>query len=338
MNCIISRWIKMRKIKTDTIKVEKLAEETILVVSDVHLGYRDNKKNYCNKEQFDVFLTDILEKKISCNRLIVCGDFLDMWRRDIAGVILENVDTLNILEAIQETDIQVNLVVGNHDYYMRHFEKSKFGYKFTFHEGLKLINSTVEDSEFWFLHGDEFDILQNLIYYDALCFTNDEQGMLASDAWTWFLRQYSWIKQIWYRLKRLIKRMELPLQTADKRFNIHILDLIAQQARNSPELLSLPSLDEFPRTERKALEFAKSQEKLRVLVFGHTHQPFLHVTDKRCIGNPGTWENRSKVNNTFIKIENGELELCKFMSSENSITMLSTTSRDDGTRTLMSHQ
>lgn len=327
----------MKEIKVKSLNIDSLTEEIILVVSDVHLGHRDRDKKtvYCNKEQFNSFLSDISDKTIPCDRLIIIGDLFDMWRRDIAGVILENTDTINILRKIMASGINVDLVIGNHDYYMRKFKEEEFGYEFTFYEELKLIDN---NDEYWFLHGDKFDRIQNRTYYDLFCLSSDKLGQSASEFYESFLSHYNWFKRTYYRFKKKFKdKILLPLRTAEDRFDISILDLISKQERNSKELKSLPGLDKFPRTEREAIEFASNQEKLRSLVFGHTHHPFVHIFNDINIANPGTWVGRSSINNTYIKLHQNEVELHKYVSSGKTEVILSTMTKKDKTRTLISH-
>ncbi|MGP8331891.1 MAG: metallophosphoesterase, partial [Methanosarcinaceae archaeon] len=68
---------------------------TIIVVSDVHLGYKN-----CNKKDFNDFL-DELNKRNDLNNIVICGDFIDMWRRDLVGVMLENADIFVKLDNLQ---------------------------------------------------------------------------------------------------------------------------------------------------------------------------------------------------------------------------------------------
>ncbi|MHA2251621.1 MAG: UDP-2,3-diacylglucosamine diphosphatase [Candidatus Kariarchaeaceae archaeon] len=328
----------MTKIKFTTLEIEKLAEETILVVSDVHLGYQDKSgtPNFCNKEDFNSFLSDIKNKEITCNRLIITGDFLDMWRRDIAGVILENADTIYLLEEIKKANISVNFVVGNHDYYMRNFKVNNYGYEFTYDEGLQLIDPD-NKFEYLFLHGYEFDPIQQRIFFDPLCFSSDELGQLSNDAHEWFMKKYSlfkrmwkWIKGVGRDLKKKLKKLE---KTAENRFDINPLNLVkTQSARQAGDL---PTPDKFPRTEREAIKYAKEQDNLRVFVFGHTHRPFIYLIDNVSIGNSGTWVNQSTINCTFIRIHKNEQELCSYTSPGQSTKILGTITQSNGTRALV---
>ncbi len=56
------------------------------IVSDIHLGYKN-----ADKDAFNRFL-DSLQDDTETTDLVLLGDIVDMWRRDAAGVFLENWD------------------------------------------------------------------------------------------------------------------------------------------------------------------------------------------------------------------------------------------------------
>ncbi len=66
----------------------------IIVVSDVHLGYmsRDKTQSLSNRDDFNRFLDNALDAD-DIDKFVICGDLLDMWRRDISGVVVENAET-----------------------------------------------------------------------------------------------------------------------------------------------------------------------------------------------------------------------------------------------------
>jgi UDP-2,3-diacylglucosamine pyrophosphatase LpxH len=171
---------------------------TTIVVSDVHLGYKK-----CNKKDFNAFL-EYLSKREDINHIVICGDFLDMWRRDLAGVVLENADIFdklqnlqNKLQNLQKPGMTVDYVAGNHDYHVSKFKN--FGYQFAFHDELSL---TMDGIKYKFLHGYEFDRGQDKIYFDALCYSTDEVGDIADNAWEIYNRGKSW----WRRISGFFKK------------------------------------------------------------------------------------------------------------------------------------
>jgi UDP-2,3-diacylglucosamine pyrophosphatase LpxH len=64
---------------------------TIIAVSDVHLGYKN-----CDKKSFKDFL-DYVAVREDITDFVILGDFLDMWRRDIAGFTMSQEITTTIL-------------------------------------------------------------------------------------------------------------------------------------------------------------------------------------------------------------------------------------------------
>ena len=82
------------KIKeSDFFEAKKVtSEETIIAVSDMHLGFIDKSQDpiaiQFNKQDIKSFFEQIRDGVIQCNRLIICGDFFDMWRRYFAGIFI----------------------------------------------------------------------------------------------------------------------------------------------------------------------------------------------------------------------------------------------------------
>ncbi|MHA1992733.1 MAG: UDP-2,3-diacylglucosamine diphosphatase [Candidatus Hodarchaeales archaeon] len=287
------------------VPVNQLENKTIIAVSDVHLGQRDKKEQadeQSNKSVFIQFLEEIKNDNLKCDYLIICGDFLDMWRRDLVGVVLENADIFHQLKAIKDTGTEVKFVVGNHDYYLRHIIENQFGYEFSFHKGISLVDG---NAEYIFVHGDEFDQIQNEIFYDILCFSNDEAGQQMDSIWNFLQVNRNWLKRIWDRLKkgRILEGINLLLESAEKRFKDDRM-VIYDNSFRLPEIL--------PNLEQEALDLVKSNGQL--LVFGHTHQPFVHkdVVSKKVIANTGTWVKQHKIHSTFIKINEKKIELYKY--------------------------
>ena len=318
----------MNEIGPDPIPVDNLKDEKIIAVSDVHLGYSAS-----NKGDFNEFINGL--RATDCDRLVICGDFLDMWRRDPVGVTLENSDTINRLKVLQDSEeIEVDFVVGNHDFYLRHFKDNKFAYDFSFDRQLILFDPS-EDVEYWFLHGDTFDIIQNEIFYDPLCLANDDAGQLAEFAWQNYLQGLSWLQKIIKMLQGFRKNLLEPLEPAESRFTTDTLELIRKKPRNSPELAEMLNIGRFESTERKAIKWATAQDRLRMLTFGHTHQPFVHVQGKISIANSGSWvySPDSRQTNTYVMIHKHQQSLWPFRGNK---PLLSTVNTDDGVPTGLS--
>src|SRR5713226_2732148 len=83
----------------------------IVVTSDQHLGYSNS-----NASDFLDFLTEI-SKRSDVTDFVILGDFIDMWRRDVSGLFLENHE---ILEKVLDIKSKINVycVAGNHDFHL----------------------------------------------------------------------------------------------------------------------------------------------------------------------------------------------------------------------------
>jgi len=123
----------------------------IIAVSDVHLGY-----NKCNKLAFNSFLDKCVSRP-EVNYLVLLGDILEIWRRNNVSVALENED---IFMKLQSLNTQVHYIVGNHDYLMlKWYQSFPEDYPFRVSKFLRLQD---DNSEFYFMHGYELEVLTNL--------------------------------------------------------------------------------------------------------------------------------------------------------------------------------
>lgn len=316
-------WTRNKEIDhIETISKDK--PETIIAVSDVHLGYGDQEDQngpHSNYDGFAGFLKQLGEE-IDCDHLVICGDFLDLWRRDLLGVVIENTDMLNLLREVREKSIQLHFVVGNHDYHLRKFDWNidRSDVDLQFHKGLKLIDSsTSQNIEYTFLHGDEFDKWQFKMLYDFLCMSNDFSGDLMEDVWQKYLRKTKRLGRIityiignvWKRKARgkimdPTGRKYLP---AEDRFSdiVHILAECKKEGLNPRKRL--------PDLEKQAFKYA---EKKGPLIFGHTHLPFVWH-GKNSVANTGSWvfdSKKTKVTNSYLAIKQGTMELYSYSQGE----------------------
>lgn len=250
---------------------------TIIVVSDVHLGYKN-----CNKKDFNDFL-DELNKRNDLNNIVICGDFIDMWRRDLVGVMLENADIFVKLDNLQKSGVTIDYVAGNHDYHV--LKLKNFDYQFIFHDELFL---TVSGIKYKFLHGYEFDCGQDKVYFDALCYSNDKFGDIAGNAWRILNSGKSWLGWIFGFLdkgKDMRKLKALLMAPEERLKDAIVLETI----------------------EKKACSSVKKGE---TLIFGHTHEPFINT--KENVANAGSWVKDHTPSNTYLEIINGKISLKVF--------------------------
>lgn len=250
----------------------------IVAVSDVHLGFK-----LCKKDNFNSFL-DWLRTREDVKHLVICGDFLDMWRRDLAGVILENAETLSKLQNLQPK-IKVHYVAGNHDHHVRALKN--FDYQFEFSKELSLAGG---DVAYRFLHGYEFDPTQNPLYFDALCYTTDELDDILSEAWKIFTSEKKWWERVFSFIVKgkAMGEMERMLTKPKERLK-DIIDVV----------------------EKNACQAVKENE---VLLFGHTHEPF--INKKENVANCGSWQSDTSPPNTYVEIKDEKIALKVFKGGD----------------------
>ena len=139
------------------ILASKVKPLKIVIVSDVHLGHKD-----CDKYSFNRFL-DNLQSDEETTDLVLLGDIVDMWRRDAAGVFLENWEIVRKIISLKQK-MRVHYVAGNHDYHVLQMQSRS--YPLSFSKDLKFKDG---DHTYKICHGYEFDPQQKTVIIEALC-------------------------------------------------------------------------------------------------------------------------------------------------------------------------
>jgi UDP-2,3-diacylglucosamine pyrophosphatase LpxH len=252
----------------------------IVVASDQHLGYVNS-----DKAAFNGLLDELaVEKNIT--DLVLLGDVVDMWRRDASGVFLEDKDTLDKI-AVLQAKMKVHYIGGNHDFHV--LKLKNHSYPFQFMDQL-----SIPDGNFTykFLHGWEFDDLQQPPMMEALCrVMSDEAGSFESGAWAELTRDWSDAEYFFrsiFRKQAIRSRAELIQQPPETRLKSGLSDV-----------------------EKKAISSVKPDE---VLIFGHTHHPF--INSKGNVANCGSWVTDAPVHNTYVRLEDGKPRLFVFGGKE----------------------
>ena len=250
----------------------------IIAVSDVHLGY-----SKCDKASFIRFL-DWIAIQEDVTDIVLAGDILDFWRRDMVGVTIESGDVIAKLINMSRGGIRVHYIAGNHDYAVRHLEIFKNRLKFSTRVAL------VEDDVIYrFIHGWEMDPDQNPAFFDALCYTSDVWGRRVDRVWDVYSKWVDtpvryikeWLRQWW--AKRDIEKMMKPPEERDF---VQMYNAIA-----SPPLSSMIAQD-------------------TVLIYGHTHVPCILESENQV--NCGSWCMNEKIHGTYVVIDGNEVQLRRF--------------------------
>jgi UDP-2,3-diacylglucosamine pyrophosphatase LpxH len=125
----------------------------IIVVSDVHLGYKNS-----NVKDFDRFLEKC--KDIHIDHLVLLGDILDLWRKNNADIVKDEVNAGILLKLANLNTGHIHYVIGNHDHYMlKLYERYEHNFPFTVSRSLRLEDN---GKKFYFIHGYELEVIANL--------------------------------------------------------------------------------------------------------------------------------------------------------------------------------
>lgn len=256
----------------------------VIVTSDQHLGYDQS-----DRASFSKFL-DTLESELKPTHFVLLGDVVDMWRRDASGVFLESHDILEKI-LVLSTKMQVYFVAGNHDYHvLRLVNIPSRLYPIKFFPELVLPDG---DHQYRFKHGWDYDREQQPPIMEAMCHVmSDETGDIESIIWNILTHEsglLEWLKSVANRgrLKQQIHNLQ---RRPEERLSDLLLRLIEQNA-------------------------CKDVKTNQVLVFGHTHRPF--VNKKANVANCGSWvKDATAAYNTYVELSNGKPRLFVFDGQE----------------------
>jgi len=283
----------------------------IIAVSDVHLGYLkedDSKQSLSNKSGFCKLLKDI-DARDDINHLVICGDMLDMWRRDMVGVTIENLDVLNMLQSLSKK-IDVHYLAGNHDYHIRHLNRPSYPFRFSEckdpKEGIILKDS---GKSYVFKHGYDLEpgMAESEALFDLMCSTSDEVGDFKS-------RIYSSLGEFWKQGKQAWESAGLGFTEFFKGVD----NAWKPDDRDASKFLDGNKISK-PLPERlqkeEDFDFKALKEHLAndaILVFGHTHKPFHYKN----IINLGSWITTYPVHSIYLEIKDGQERLLVYPTGE----------------------
>jgi UDP-2,3-diacylglucosamine pyrophosphatase LpxH len=240
----------------------------IIAFSDVHLGYEQS-----DSDAFIEFIRSLHDRN-DLGDVVVVGDLIDLWRRDIVGLEFELSRYMEELKVLQKKT-KVHYVVGNHDFHVRFLKKH--GYPFTPEDSVELprFGYTVR-----FLHGHQCDPLQNILgpeTSEILCWTlSDDVGEWKSRLWDIFGQKSKMSKE-------------------DFEANI---DLLMRPPEDRVRAARLGPISDFVECIKAYLKIAEEKE---FIVFGHTHKPFIDLG--RRVANTGCWLKGAYPSHTYFEFE-----------------------------------
>jgi len=207
-------------------------------------------------------------------------------------------------------------VAGNHDYHLLKLQSHQYPFKFlsdwsspftvneippdNIIESTKptlssSVTSTVAESNtrYIFKHGWEFDLAQQPVIMEALCHNlSDDAGSVRTCA-------YNALQMFRSQFSKVLNEI---IDFHNKKSSEGYLDNLLQP----PEQRLQPYLSDV---EKKAYSSIQQNE---ILVFGHTHRPF--VSSDRKIANSGSWVKDAPVHNTFVELDMGNIRLFQFVN------------------------
>jgi UDP-2,3-diacylglucosamine pyrophosphatase LpxH len=256
----------------------------VVVTSDHHLGYAN-----ADKAAFNAFL-DNLAQENDVTHFVLLGDVVDMWRRDASGVFLEAHDTIGKILTLQSKGVQVFYVAGNHDYHVLDLDNP--AYPLQFSKELSLSDGQVT---YRFVHGFQFDPDQKAPLMAFLCrLMSDKGGALESNIWADLPS-----------VSNIFSKLEPSFVKAD-------IAALTQRIQRSPEDRLKESLNQIYSAACKEVKPGE------VLVFGHTHVPFVNKAEN--VANCGSWVKDANPYDTYVELTEGKPRLFIFGDRKQEIT------------------
>jgi len=240
----------------------------IIAFSDVHLGY--------DQSDCDAFLTflDELQGRDDIGDVVVIGDYVDLWRRDVVGLEFELSKYMEELKALKKK-ATVHYVVGNHDFHVKGLENHDYPFM-PFQRSLKLdrLGHTL-----YFIHGDQCDPVQNEAVSEFFCWTlSDNVG--------------EWKSKLWDIFGSLIS---VKSNLTKDEFQAKIETLMTPPEDNLRKAAFGKPVD-YVKCLRKYLGMGDNE----FLVFGHTHKAFIDLGEQAA--NTGCWIKGAHPTNTYFEL------------------------------------
>lgn len=212
--------------------------------------------------------------------MVLLGDILDFWRRNNVTVAMENEPIFKTLRSLKA---KIHYIVGNHDYSLVTLRLPEN----QFFDVRKTIRLEDEGVPYNFIHGYQLEALAvfeplTIEEYESLCIslcqrTGDFIGDILSVLWD---------------------TLHLSFKKGDKRQRtIRSITEVPESRRD------MHKVEQLARSSVRDLFLGLSRDSR--LVFGHTHRPFVEDS----VANTGSWVADAKMQNTYLEIEGGKMEL-----------------------------
>lgn len=231
---------------------------------------------HANDDAFNGFLDEVYDRRSDVAELVLLGDVWDLIRRDPFGCAWETAGTIQRLQRLAAA-LPVRLVVGNHDTYLRTLDASRYGIDVRDEYVLSQGDHTIR-----FCHGHAFDAFQ----FDALSRYLSGPGDRGDIDPT--------------------RGRKDPLVAAARTYARRGTNLLRSALPFGADSVT------YSRRERRAHAFLDTIPEDK-LVYGHTHTPYVH--HENVAANPGSWKATAPTHNTYLRIEDGDVQLFKYRPS-----------------------
>ena len=242
----------------------------IIAFSDVHLGYAQ-----ADSDGFMEFIKG-LQGRRDLGDVVIVGDLVDLWRRDVIGLQFELSRYVEELKILQKT-AEVHYVAGNHDAHVEVLENHGYPFKVEPSLALDRFDYTIK-----FLHGHQCDPLQYALgprTSEILCWTlSDDIGEAKSRLWDILGPKSEFTKEAFAQ-----KYDEIMSPPEDER-------------RTKALVERFGTFSNFVDCLKAKLRITGEGE---FIVFGHTHKPFIDL-EKR-VANTGCWIKGASPPNTYFE-------------------------------------
>ena len=273
-------------------KKQAIDIDKAILVSDLHLGYEK-----CNVAAFTDFLEDCISNGTSKEySLFILGDLWDLWRKHDIIYSKESNEVLSLINQFK----MIYYLPGNHDHIT--LDAAQNYPDFNCYNISKYFRIKSGEKTFFLVHGHELEVISKLISLklseydkisDELCRMNDTEGNMAS-----------YLHETYHKLfKQGQPQITDFLQTAEQRQEMDAIDKFAKSKAKYP-LLGMQLND--------------------ILIFGHTHRPYIDIENK--VINTGAWTRDMMIPEWFeeeygldkacsgwyVEINNGEYKLVPY--------------------------
>ncbi len=224
-----------------------------------------------------------LQKRNDLGDVVIVGDLVDLWRRDIVGLEFELSGYIEELKNLQKK-VNVHYVFGNHDFHVGYLRDHDYPFEPQSSLSIKRFGYTIR-----FLHGHQCDPLQNILgpnTSEILCWTlSDDMGEAKSRLWDLF------------GSKSKLQKEEFLAK----------VDSLMTPPEDTRRTEALGTVSDFVECIKAILKVTGQKE---FIVFGHTHKPFIDL-DRR-VANTGCWIKGTIPTNTYFEFVNWPPQIIEF--------------------------